>query len=163
MCFQVSRTTLQIFYVYLLSRLTHTFQNKPEGPLSPHYFTDLRHIPNCVNDSITRGAQETLRCILHTKKTQATIHYCEKSKVTTHMRSKPEKIAMIRRRNDISSEIKGIAGPLERFTSFTWADFERGSATWTVSSGGSRQEFLSMLTLAFIAVSSSASRVLRRS
>lgn len=54
-------------------------------------------------------------------------------------------------------------GLLERFTSFTWADFERGSATWTVSSGGSRQEFLSMLTLAFIAASSSASRVLRRS
>lgn len=53
--------------------------------------------------------------------------------------------------------------PVERFTSFTWADFERGSATWTVSSGGSRQEFLSMLTLAFIAASSSASRILRRS
>lgn len=60
-------------------------------------------------------------------------------------------------------EKHGDGGRLERFTSFTWADFERGSATWTVSSGGSRQEFLSMLTLAFIAASSSASRVLRRS
>lgn len=39
-------------------------------------------------------------------------------------------------------------------TSFTWADFDRGSATWTVSSGGSRQEFLSTLTLAFIAPAS---------
>lgn len=58
-----------------------------------------------------------------------------------------------------------LGGSAGRFTSFTWADFERGSATWTVSSGGSRQEFLSMFTLAFIAASSSsssASRVLLR-
>lgn len=83
-----------------------------------------------------------------------TLNYVSTDHVSTYLREKW---------GGEVEEKHGDDGPLERFTSFTWADFERGSATWTVSSGGSRQEFLSMLTLAFIAASSSASRVLRPS
>ena len=56
-----------------------------------------------------------------------------------------------------------LSAGLNRITSFTWADFERGSATWTVSSGGSRQEFLSTFTLAFISTSCTSCTSFRRS